>query len=92
MPRYEYKVVTAPRTPTKVRGIRGDEARFALTLEAAINAAAAEGWEFVRAETLPCEHRGWLRRRTDEAVASNCTSIVERGSSTFQEAAKLPRD
>jgi hypothetical protein len=64
--RYEYKVVPAPRTPAKVRGVKGDDARFALTIEEAINASAADGWEFVRAETLPCEHRGWFRRSTDE--------------------------
>ena len=66
MSRYEYKVVPAPRTPTKVRGVRGDDARFAFTLEEAINTSAADGWEFLRAETLPCEHRGWFSRRTDE--------------------------
>ena len=65
MPRYEYKVVPSPRTPKKTRGIRGDEARFAFTIEEAINASAAEGWEFMRSETLPCEHRGWFSRRTD---------------------------
>jgi hypothetical protein len=64
--RYEYKVVPAPRTPAKVRGVRGDDARFALTVEEAINGSAADGWEFLRSETLPCEHRGWFRRRTDE--------------------------
>lgn len=66
MLRYEYKVVPAPRTPTKVRGVKGDDARFALTIAEAINTSAAEGWEFMRAETLPCEHRGWFRRSTDD--------------------------
>jgi hypothetical protein len=66
MPRYEYRVVPAPRTPAKVRGVKGDDARFALRIEVAINTSAADGWEFIRAETLPCEHRGWFRRHTDE--------------------------
>ena len=66
MPRYEYKVVPAPKTPTRVRGVKGDEARFAFTIEEAINTSAADGWEFLRAETLTCEHRGWFRRRVDE--------------------------
>jgi hypothetical protein len=66
MARYEYKVVPAPRTPSKVRGVKGDDARFAFTVEAAINTSAADGWEYLRSETLPCEHRGWFRRRTDE--------------------------
>lgn len=66
MPRYEYKAVPAPRTPTRVRGVKGDEARFAFTIEEAINASATDGWEFLRAETLPCEHRGWFNRRTED--------------------------
>lgn len=63
---YEYKVVPAPRTPAKVRGVKGEEARFAFTVEGVINATAAEGWEFLRSETLPCETRGWLRRSSRE--------------------------
>ena len=66
MPRYEYKVVPAPRTPNKVRGVKGNGARFAFTIEEAINTSAADGWEFMRSETLPCEHRGWFSRKTDE--------------------------
>ena len=66
MPRYEYKVMPAPRTPTKVRGVRGDGPRFAFAVEDAINTSAADGWEYLRSETLPCEHRGWFSRRTDE--------------------------
>lgn len=66
MVRYEYKVVPAPKTPTRVRGVKGDEARFAFTIEEAINTSAADGWEFLRTETLTCEHRGWFRRKVDE--------------------------
>ena len=66
MPRYEYKVVPAPRIPNKVRGLRHAAARFALTIEEAINTSAVDGWEFMRSETLPCEHRGWFSRKTHE--------------------------
>lgn len=60
MPAHEYKVTPAPARPAKVRGARTPEARFAATLEAALNAAAADGWEFLRAETLPVEERTGL--------------------------------
>ena len=65
MARYEYKVVPAPKRPTRIRGVKGDEARFAFTIEEVINTSAADGWEFLRAETLPCQHGGWFRRHVD---------------------------
>jgi hypothetical protein len=64
MPRYEYKVVPAPRKGQKIRGVRSSEARFALALEQAMNEMSAEGWEYQRAETLPCEERQGLTSRT----------------------------
>ncbi len=64
MPRYEYKVVPAPRKGQKGRGVRSSEARFALALEAVMNEMCAEGWEYQRAETLPCEERRGLTSRT----------------------------
>lgn len=64
MPRYEYKVVPAPRKGQKSRGVRSSEARFALALEQAMNEMCAEGWEYLRAETLPCEERQGLTSRT----------------------------
>ncbi|MGY6634559.1 MAG: DUF4177 domain-containing protein [Alkalilacustris sp.] len=54
---FEYKVVPAPARPPKVRGLRATEDRFAHALTEALNAEAAEGWEYVRAESLPCEER-----------------------------------
>ncbi len=81
MPRYEYKVVPAPRRPAKLRGVRGDEARFAFTIEEAINVSAAEGWEYVRSDTLPCEHRGWFSRKVEE----HSVLIFRRGRSGIEE-------
>lgn len=61
MQRYEYKVVPAPARAEKVRGVRSAEDRFAHALAQAMNAMAAEGWEYQRAETLPCEEsKGFL--------------------------------
>ncbi len=58
--RYEFKVVPAPRRGEKARGLRTTEDRFALALGNVINVMAAEGWDYVRAETLPVEERSGL--------------------------------
>lgn len=68
---YEYKVTPAPRQVKKVKGLRGAGEMFAHTLAEAINHAAREGWDYVRAETLPAEGpSGWFRRgtRSEETV------------------------
>lgn len=60
MPIYEYAVVPAPRQAPRVRGVKGTERRFAHGLTELLNTWAAEGWEFLRAESLPCEERSGL--------------------------------
>ena len=63
MQSFEYRVVPAPRRPTKVRGVRKPQQRFALTIEGEMNRLAQEGWEYVRSDTLPCEQKsGWFSR------------------------------
>ncbi|MCC5971197.1 MAG: DUF4177 domain-containing protein [Pararhodobacter sp.] len=57
---YEYKVIPAPVRTAKVKGLKTTAERFAHLLEGAVNAEAVEGWEFLRAETLPCEERKGL--------------------------------
>ena len=54
---YEYKVVPAPVKAARVKGVRGTNNRFSHTLMDLMNSYGAEGWEYVRAETLPCEER-----------------------------------
>lgn len=62
---YEYTVVPAPRKAARARGLRGADQRFAHALAEVINLHAAEGWEYQRAEQLPCEERsGILGRAT----------------------------
>lgn len=60
MTRYEYKVMAAPTRAPKVRGADTVEARFAVTLAEVLNRAGGEGWEYLRAETLPVEERAGL--------------------------------
>ena len=64
MPQYEYKVVPAPKRGLKARGVKGSEARFAHALQTVMNAEGADGWEYQRTDTLPCEERQGLTGRT----------------------------
>ncbi|SFR43857.1 DUF4177 domain-containing protein [Litoreibacter janthinus] len=64
MSKFEYQVVPAPRKGKSVRKVRGTEAKFANTISSLMNEMAAEGWEYQRAETLPCEERQGLTGKT----------------------------
>lgn len=64
MPRYEYKVVPAPKKGEKARGVRTPEDRFALALTTLMNQLGAEGWDYVRADSLPSEERSGFTGRT----------------------------
>ncbi|MCU0827281.1 MAG: DUF4177 domain-containing protein [Tabrizicola sp.] len=57
MQRFEYKVIPAPRRGEKARGVKTTEERFAYALTLLMNDLGAEGWEYVRADALPCEER-----------------------------------
>lgn len=57
---YEYKVVAAPKKGTRLKGVKGTADRFALTLMALMNDLGRDGWEYLRAETLPVETRSGL--------------------------------
>lgn len=57
MQRYEFKVVPAPRRAEKLRGVKTTEDRFALALMAVMNDLGREGWDYVRADTLPVDER-----------------------------------
>ena len=61
---HEYTVIPAPARGEKARGARSGAERFAHALTVEINRMAAEGWEYIRAETLPCEERSGLTSRT----------------------------
>lgn len=63
MPRFEYKLVPAPEKATKHKGLKG-AANFAATLEDLMNALGAEGWHYLRTDTLPSEERSGLTSKT----------------------------
>jgi hypothetical protein len=57
MQQYEYRVVPAPQRGEKVRGARTTADRFAAALMTVMNDLGRDGWEYLRADTLPCEER-----------------------------------
>lgn len=61
---YEYKVVPAPTRGVKAKGAKTAEDRFALALEVAMNTLSDDGWEYLRADTLPSEQREGLMSKT----------------------------
>lgn len=60
MRRYEFKVIPAPRRGEKARGVKTTEERFALALTGLMNELGREGWDYVRADTLPVDERSGL--------------------------------
>ena len=57
MKRFEYQVVPAPKKGEKTKGAKTPAERFALALTQLMNKLGAEGWDYIRADTLPCEER-----------------------------------
>ena len=84
---YEYKVVPAPVRGVKAKGVKTPEERFAHALEAAMNELAADGWEYLRADTLPCEQRDGLMSKT--TVFQNLL-IFRRSKGDAQDASGAP--
>jgi len=63
MQTFEYRVVPAPERGAKVKGLKRTPDRFAHALTEIMNRLGADGWEYLRAETLPCEERSGLTGR-----------------------------
>lgn len=61
---FEYSVIPAPDRGEKARGAKTPSDRFSIALTATLNEMAADGWEYIRAETLPSEERSGLTGRT----------------------------
>ena len=64
MSSFEYTAIPAPIRSEKAKSAKTPAERYALTLTDAINQMAADGWEYLRAETLPSEERSGLTGRT----------------------------
>lgn len=61
---YEYRVIAAPRRAEKQRGLKTTADRFAHGLTSVMNELAADGWEYLRADTLPCDERSGFTSTT----------------------------
>lgn len=61
---YEYKVIPAPQKGVKARGIKGTRERFANALQTIMNEQGLDGWQYLRTDTLPCDERQGLTRRS----------------------------
>jgi len=57
---YTYKTVAAPRRLKKVKGVKGQDALLAHSVEDLIAVEAAQGWEYLRADTFPVEEKGGM--------------------------------
>lgn len=64
MTAFEYRAVPAPRRGAPGRGVKGGAAKFANAVTILMNEMGAEGWEYLRADTLPCEERQGLTSKT----------------------------
>lgn len=64
MAKYEYMVVPAPVKGVKAKGAKTPAARFANALTQVMNEYGAQGWDYVRSDTLPCEERSGLTGKT----------------------------
>ena len=65
MARYEYRCVAAPRKTKAIKGVRSHEDQFAGVLGEIMNEMAAKDWEYLRAESLPCEEKTGLTSRVE---------------------------
>ncbi len=64
MQTHEYKVVPAPSHGEKARGLKTPAERFSHALALVMNDLARDGWEYLRADTLPSEERTGLAKRS----------------------------
>ncbi len=91
MQRYEYKVMPAPARAEKIKGLKSTGERFAHGVSALMNEMAADGWEFMRAETLPCEEKkGFLRGSTTSQQSVFVFRRALPGAQAEQPAAPAP--
>lgn len=82
---YEYKVVPAPVRGLKAKGVKTAEDRFALALQTTMNDLAGDGWEYLRADTLPSEQREGLMGKKSTAYQN---MLVFRRASVVSKAVK----
>ena len=63
----DYKCVPVPRRPKKARGQKAPADAMAAAMEAIMNDEAAQGWEYLRTDLVPMEHRAGLLSSVQES-------------------------
>lgn len=63
MHRHEYTVIPAPDRGSRAKGAKTPGERYALALAQILNDMAAQGWDYLRAETLPSDERSGIASR-----------------------------
>lgn len=96
MQRYEYKVIPAPRRGEKSRGVKTTEDRFALALTSVMNDLGREGWEYIRADTLPVDERAGFTGGTKTSfqnllVFRRLIEVEVMATRVVEETAAVPR-
>ena len=74
---YEYLAVPTPLRTQKVKGLKTPAERHAHMITVLLNDLGREGWEYWRAESLPCEERKGL---TGTATYTHALLIFRRPS------------
>lgn len=72
---YEYLAVPTPLRTQKVKGLKTPAERHAHMITVLLNDLGREGWEYWRAESLPCEERKGL---TGTATYTHALLIFRR--------------
>ena len=63
MQHYEYTVIAAPDRGSRAKGGKTPTDRYAAALALILNQMAEDGWDYVRAETLPSDERSGIASR-----------------------------
>ncbi len=87
MTQYQYKVVPAPTRGERIKGAKTLSDRFAQAMMTLMNDLGRDGWEYLRADTLPCEERVGFTGRSTTTVN---ILIFRRPVTEMQGAAAIP--
>lgn len=66
MQQFEYKAIAAPTRARRFKGVKGTADRFAMVISETMNDMAADGWEYLRSDSLPVQEKtGLLKGRIE---------------------------
>ncbi|WP_375260892.1 DUF4177 domain-containing protein [Palleronia sp.] len=67
---FEYRVVPAPKSVPRVKGVKTAEGRFALSMAELLNSEGRDGWEFQSTETIETELKaGFFSKKKVERLS-----------------------